>query len=500
MESHPSDPILLVKSLSKSFGGIKALDEVQFTLHRGEVHVLMGENGAGKSTLMKILMGLETADLGEITFAGEPWASRDVRDSLAKGISMIHQELQVVPELPVAENIFLGRESTRWLPGWLDDPGIYQKTNNLLTDLGMTLDAHAKMKYLSVAEMQMVEIAKAISHDAKIIIMDEPTSALSDKEVSTLFGIIKDLKSKGVAIIYISHKMDEIAQIADTVTVLRDGKYVGTKPASELDQNALITMMVGRTIESLFPETTGQKGEVVLSVKNLGIPGKFQDISFDLSAGEVLGLAGLMGAGRTEVARAIFGLDSLAEGTVFIKKKKVTIRSPEEAIRHGVGYVSEDRKGWGCIPGMSVQHTLSLSSLRDHLRGSLINGKSEHTAANRMVNDLHIKTASLSQSVLQLSGGNQQKVLIGKTLLAKPEIIIFDEPTRGIDIGAKHEIYKLIRQLTAGGIAILLISSELPEILGLCDRVVVLSQGRQTALLSREEMSQEKIMQHAVHS
>ncbi len=498
MESMSSNPILLVKSLSKSFGGIKALDEVQFVLHRGEVHALMGENGAGKSTLMKILMGLENADSGEIIFAGEPWESRDVRDSLARGISMIHQELLVVPELSVAENIFLGRENTRWLPGWLDDQSIYLKTKKLLAELGVALDARAKMKYLSVAEIQMVEIAKAISHDAQVIIMDEPTSALSDKEVAALFRIIKDLKAEGVAIVYISHKMEEIAQIADTVTVLRDGKYVGTKPAAELDQNTLIKMMVGRTIDSLFPEASDQRGEVILSVKNGSTPGKFHNINFDLRAGEVLGLAGLMGAGRTEVARAIFGLDSLAEGEIFIKNKKTTIRSPEEAIRQGIGYVSEDRKGWGCIPGMSVQHTMTLSSLRDYTRGGFIDEKDERAAASRMTKDLRIKTAGLSQPVLQLSGGNQQKVLIGKTLLAEPEIIIFDEPTRGIDIGAKHEIYKLIRQLTAQGIAVLLISSELPEILGLCDRVVVLSQGRQTAVLSGEEISQETIMQHAI--
>ena len=498
MESQSSNPVLHIKSLSKSFGGIEALDEVQFVLRRGEVHALMGENGAGKSTLMKILMGLEKADSGEIIFAGEPWESHDVRDSLAKGISMIHQELLVVPELTVAENIFLGRESTRWLPGWLDDPSIYQKTEKLLADLGVTLDAHAKMKYLSVAEMQMVEIAKAISHDAQVIIMDEPTSALSNKEVATLFKIIKNLKAKGVAMIYISHKMEEIAQIADTVTVLRDGKYVGTKSAAELYQNTLITMMVGRTIDSLFPESTNPKGEVVLSVKNLNTVGKFHDISFDLRAGEVLGLAGLMGSGRTEVARAIFGLDLLAEGEVFINNQKTTIRSPEEAIRYGIGYVSEDRRGWGCIPGMSVQHTMTLSSLRDHLRGGFIDEKSERAAADRMATDLRIKTVGLSQQVLQLSGGNQQKVLIGKTLLAEPEIIIFDEPTRGIDIGAKHEIYKLIRQLTARGIAVLLISSELPEILGLCDRIVVLSQGRQMAVLSGKQISQETIMQHAI--
>ena len=492
------DSILHIQNLSKSFGGTKALDNVQLALKAGEVHALMGENGAGKSTLMKILMGLERADSGEIIFEGKPWESHGVRDALGRGISMIHQELQGIPELTIAENMFLGREETHWVPGWLNDQSIDQKAKKLLSDLGVALDARTKMRYLSVAEMQMVEIAKAISHEAKIIIMDEPTSALSDQEVGTLFRIIKDLKSRGVAIVYISHKMEEIAQIADAVTVLRDGKYVGTLPAAELDGGTLIAMMVGRTIESLFPEATSQKGEVLLSIKNGSVAGQFHDISFDLHTGEVLGLAGLMGAGRTEVARAIFGLEPLTAGEIFIKNQKATIRSSEDAIRYGIGYVSEDRKGWGCIPGMSVQHTMTLASLADHGRGGFIDTKSEQTAANRMVADLRIKTAGLNQDVMQLSGGNQQKVLIGKTLLAGPQIIILDEPTRGIDIGAKHEIYKLIRQLTDKGIAVLLISSELSEIIGLCDRVLVLSQGRQTALLSGEEISQETIMQYAL--
>jgi inositol transport system ATP-binding protein len=498
MNSKTSEPLLRIDRLSKSFGGIKALDNVQLTLHVGEVHALMGENGAGKSTLMKILMGMESADSGEILFAGEPLKNRDVKEMLNKGISMIHQELQVVPELTVAENIFLGREETRWLPGWVDDQSIDQKATKLLADLGVTLDARTKMRYLSVAEMQMVEIAKAISHEAKIIIMDEPTSALSDQEVGTLFSIIRELKGKGVAIVYISHKMEEIAQIADVATVLRDGKYVGTLPAAELDASTLISMMVGRTIDSLFPESASRPGEVLFSIKSGGVSGQFHDVSFDIRAGEVLGLAGLMGAGRTEVARAIFGLEPLTEGEIYIENQKVAIRLPEDALRYGIGYVSEDRKGWGCIPGMSVQNTMTLSSLAAHVQGGFINTKSEQTAAHRMVADLHIKTAGLNQDVMQLSGGNQQKVLIGKTLLAEPQIIILDEPTRGIDIGAKHEIYKLIRSLTNQGIAVLLISSELPEIIGLSDRVVVLSQGKQTAVLSGSEINQETIMQYAI--
>jgi inositol transport system ATP-binding protein len=495
----PPEPLLQITHLSKSFGGIKALDDVQLTLHEGEVLALMGENGAGKSTLMKILMGLEKADSGEIIFRGEPLGSRDVKDTLEKGISMIHQELLVVPELSVAENIYLGRETTRGLPGWIDNRDIYQKTEALLSTLGVAINPRSRMKYLSVAEMQMVEIAKAISHNARIIIMDEPTSALSDKEVASLFRIIKDLKAQGVAMIYISHKMDEIAQIADTITVLRDGRYIATKPAAELDRNALIALMVGRQIDLLFPEAVGKKEEVLLSVRHLSQPGKFEDISFDLHAGEVLGLAGLMGAGRTEVARAIFGLDPLAGGEIFVKGQPVSIRSPRDAIRYGIGYVSEDRKALGCIPGMSVQHTLTLASLRDYTRRGFIETRHEQGAAELMVSELRIKTAGLQQGVMQLSGGNQQKVVIGKVLLARSDIIILDEPTRGIDIGAKHEIYKLIRQLTSRGIAVLMISSELPEIIGLCDRVLVLSQGRQTALLNQAEATQEAIMAHAVH-
>lgn len=494
-----SEPILQITHLSKSFGGIKALDDVQLTLHKGEVLALMGENGAGKSTLMKILMGLERADAGEILFEGEPLKSRDVKNTLKKGISMIHQELLVVPELTVADNIFLGRETTKWLPGWIDNQEIYKKAEDLLSTLGVTLAPRAKMKYLSVAEMQMVEIAKAISNDARIIIMDEPTSALSDKEVAALFRIIKDLKAKGVAIIYISHKMEEIAQIADTITILRDGQYIATKPAAELDRNALITLMVGRQIDLLFPDAIGKNEEVLLSVRNLTQLGKFTDVNFDLHAGEVLGLAGLMGAGRTEVARAIFGLDPLPKGEMYIKGQKVSIRSPQDAIQRGIGYVSEDRKALGCIPGMSVQHTLTLSSLNNYADRGFIVDRYERGAAELMVSELHIKSAGIEQGVMQLSGGNQQKVMIGKVLLAQPDIVILDEPTRGIDIGAKHEIYKLIRQLTKKGIAVLLISSELPEILGLCDRVLVLSQGSQTAVLSKEEATQERIMEYAVH-
>lgn len=498
-----SDYILRVKGISKSFSGVKALDDIHFDLKNGEVHALMGENGAGKSTFMKILIGLVTPDAGEILLEGENLIGRNVNETLKKGISMIHQEILIIPELTVAQNIFLGRErevsgKSGILSGWLNDSEINQRAAALLDRMGVNIAPKAKMRSLSVAQMQMVEIAKAVSNNAKVIIMDEPTSAISDKEVGTLFQIIRDLKAQGVGIIYISHKMDEIFRISDTITVLRDGKYIGTKSAVELDQNALIAMMVGREIDQMFPAATQPVGEEVISVQNLGKTGKFSNISFNVRSGEILGLAGLMGAGRTEIARAIFGLDQWDEGEVTIKQSPLRARTPREAIDRGIGYVSEDRKGLGFIPRMSVKDNITLSSMNNHRKGGFIDTHSEESVTEKMIADLKIKTAGTGQHVTYLSGGNQQKVVIGKVLLASPEIIILDEPTRGVDVGAKFEIYKLIRSLADRGMAIIMISSELPEILGLSDRILVLSKGKQTALLSKEEATQELIMRYAV--
>ncbi len=498
-----SDYILRVKEISKSFSGVKALDDIHFALKKGEVHALMGENGAGKSTFMKILIGLIAPDSGEVLLEEKSLTGSNVNETLKKGISMIHQEILVIPGLTVAQNIFLGRErevsgKSGILSGWLNDSELNRRAADLLDKMGGNIEPTAKMKHLSVAQMQMVEIAKAISNDAKVIIMDEPTSAISDKEVSTLFGIIRDLKAKGVSIIYISHKMDEIFQISDSITVLRDGKYVGTKPAAELDQNALIAMMVGREIDQMFPQATRPMGEEIISVRNLGKAGKFSNISFNVKSGEILGLAGLMGAGRTEIARAVFGLDQWDEGEISIKEMPLRARTPREAIDRGVGYVSEDRKGLGFIPRMSVKDNITLSSMHNHRKGGFINTHSEQSVTDQMVADLKIKTAGNGQHVTYLSGGNQQKVVIGKVLLASPEIIILDEPTRGVDVGAKFEIYKLIRSLADRGMAIIMISSELPEILGLSDRILVLSKGKQTALLSKAEATQELIMRYGV--
>ena len=494
----PSNPknILHVQNLSKAFFGVKALNNLQFELQKGEVHALMGENGAGKSTFMKILMGLLIPDSGDIIFEGESLKNSNVHENLQKGISMIHQEILIVPELTVAQNIFLGREIN--YRNWLNDKAINQNAQELLNLIGVNINARTKIKNLSIAEMQMVEIAKAISTNAKVIIMDEPTSALSNKEVSTLFKIIKDLKAKGVSIIYISHKMDEIYEIADRITVLRDGKYIATKNTSELDKNDLIALMVGREIDRLFPENISKKGEEVFSVENLSTKGKFEDINFEVHAGEVLGIAGLMGAGRTEIARAIFGLDKYDSGKFTLKGNKINIKSPKEAIEKGIGYVSEDRKVLGFIPAMSINENISLSSLANFSKAWFVNSTDEQEATTQLSNDLKIKSTSINQKVMNLSGGNQQKVVIGKVLLTSPSLVILDEPTRGIDIGAKFEIYKLINQLTDKGIAVIMISSELPEILGMSDRILVLSKGKQTALLSKQEATQEKIMHYAV--
>ncbi len=495
-----SEPILQITNLTKSYSGVKALDGVELTLEAGEVHALMGENGAGKSTFMKILIGLVNPDSGEIVFDGKILGNGGVRDIDRKGISMIHQEILLIPELTVAQNIYLGREKeiSGSKLGWLNDGVINAKAKELLTQLDVDIAPTTRMKQLSVAQMQMVEIAKAISNDARVLIMDEPTSAISDREVATLFRIIRDLKSRGVAIIYISHKMDEIFQISDTITVLRDGKYVGTKKASDLDSATLISMMVGREITNLYPDSVAQRGRSVLKVRDLGKKGVFANINFEVHAGEILGIAGLMGAGRTEIARVIYGLDRPDQGEVYIDDVPVRILSPDDALRHGIGYVSEDRKGLGFIPQMSVLQNMTLSSLANHRQGIFINAKSENSATHEMVSDLKIKSAGVGQQVTQLSGGNQQKVVIGKVLLASPKVVILDEPTRGVDVGAKFEIYKLIRSLTEKGIAVVMISSELPEVMGMSDRVMVLSKGKQTAMLSKELATQALIMKYAV--
>lgn len=491
----PTPFLLQIRNVSKSFAGVKALDGVRLDVEIGKVHALMGENGAGKSTLMKILGGLHQPDSGEIRFNGEPIRLRNPHEALRCGIAMIHQELLPFRNLSVAANIAMGRETTRWFPGCLDHPAMIREAENLLSRLGVSIRPDRPMRDLSVAEMQTVEIVKALAHKASVIIMDEPTTALSGREVAALFDVIRDLKQQGVAVIYISHKMDEIFRIADTITVMRDGCHVATLPASELDEDNLIRLMVGRTPAPRLDESA-KPGKFLLEVRHLASPGKFRDISFSLRRGEILGIGGLMGAGRTELVNAIYGLAPAAAGEIRIDERSVRIKCPADALRAGIALVSEDRKRFGFVPRMSVRQNLTLSSMRSRF----IDQRSETILADEQIRKFSIKVADRDQAVVNLSGGNQQKVIIAKALLTDPEILILDEPTRGIDVGAKAEIHSIITRLARSGKAILIISSELPELLSVSDRILVMREGELRAELDPLHTSQEEIMSFAMPS
>lgn len=489
------DYVLEMRDITKSFPGVKALDKVNLKVRAGTVHVLCGENGAGKSTLMKILSGEYRIDSGEMYFKGQRIDHQDTQSALEMGISMIHQELSPVLEMTIAENIFLGREPAQSpFNLFVDFQQMYADTQMLLDRLGLKYRPQQKMSELSIAGMQLVEIAKALSRGASLIIMDEPTSAISDAEVAMLFDQISDLKARGVAIIYISHKMDEIFQIADDITIIRDGQYVDSNAASQYDENKLISLMVGRTISSIFPKEDVEIGETVLEVKNITRHGVFRDVSFSIRKGEILGLAGLIGAGRTEVIRCIFGLDPLDEGQICLEGAPLKLASPSDAIRHGIAMVSEDRKAEGLVLCRSVQENIALANLKKFAPSLLINSKQEKQAALEMKSLLQIKTASLQTTAGNLSGGNQQKIVIAKWLLGDLKVLILDEPTRGVDVGAKSEIHRLMTQFAKQGLAIIMISSELPEILGMSDRVIVMHEGEVTGELSRKDASQESIM------
>ena len=489
--------ILRAENISKSFPGVKALDNVQISIERGKVHAVLGENGAGKSTLMKILIGMLTPDSGEIYYKGERIKFTSVHDAIKTGLSMIHQELLPFPELSIAENIFMGNEPTSKFLGWINQKEMNKSAALLMNKLGAKVSVTKAMKELSIAEMQMAEIAKAISNKAEIIIMDEPTSALSNREVDILFGIIEELKQQGIAIIYISHKLDEILRISDTITIMRDGKYITTCNKSELDHNQLIALIVGRELNSIFDKKEINPGEVVLSVTGL-TGAKFKEINFNVRRGEIVGIAGLMGSGRTEIVNAIYGLEKILKGEIIVKGKKVKIRSPRDAIKNSIGLVSEDRKKYGLVLTSTVKHNITIASLSKCSNGPFLNLKKENKIVDEQIQKLSIKTSSPDQIVNFLSGGNQQKIVISKVLLNDADIIIFDEPTRGIDIGAKSEIYKLMTQLVKDGKAIILISSELTEILGMSDRILVIHEGAIKVELSKAEATQELIMKHAM--
>ena len=485
--------ILRMQNIRKTFPGVVALDNVNLDVRSGTVHSLMGENGAGKSTLMKCLIGMYTPDEGTVELAGDIVRFKDTKDGLEHGISMIHQELSPVPEMMVAENIWLGREPRGRL-GLLSPAAMLRKTRELFDEWKIDIDPRARMKDLTVSKQQMVEIAKAISYDAKIIIMDEPTSAIPEREVAHLHGMIKRLTDFGVAIIYITHKMDEVFRISDDITVFRDGKHVGSYPAKELDRDKLIKLMVGRELTDLFPKEEAEIGEVVLSVKGLNRGAVVKDVSFELRRGEILGLAGLMGAGRTEVLETIFGIEKADSGEVVLNGKTLRIKQPSDAIRAGMALLTEDRKLNGIMGVLSVRDNITAAALpRYSPRGVLHVGEMRKDSEDQR-EKLRIKTPSLSQLIKNLSGGNQQKALISRWLLTVPDVLMIDEPTRGIDVGAKSEIHRLMSMLAQEGKAIIMVSSELPEVLGMSDRILVMHEGRISGELSREEANQESVM------
>ncbi|MEK6376477.1 MAG: sugar ABC transporter ATP-binding protein [Burkholderia gladioli] len=492
-------PLIALSGISKRFPGVLALDDCRFDLRAGEVHALMGENGAGKSTLMKILAGVYQKDEGEIRMDGRAVEIADPRTAQALGIGIIHQELNLMNHLSVAQNIFIGREPRGRLGVFVDEERLNRDAAAIFARMRLDLDPRTPVGQLTVAKQQMVEIAKALSFDSRVLIMDEPTAALNNAEIAELFRIIRDLLANGVGIVYISHKMDELRQIADRVTVMRDGKYVATVPMADTSMESIISMMVGRQLdtESRTPPDTSAN-EIALEVHGLSRGRTIRDVGFTLRRGEILGFAGLMGAGRTEVARAVFGADPIDAGEIRVHGRAVTIRTPADAVKFGIGYLSEDRKHFGLAVGLDVQNNIALSSMRRFLRrGLFLDARKMRDTAQGYVRQLAIRTPSVTQPARLLSGGNQQKIVIAKWLLRDCDILFFDEPTRGIDVGAKSEIYKLLDALAAAGKAIVMISSELPEVLRMSHRILVMCEGRVTGELSAAEATQEKIMQLA---
>ncbi len=487
---------LEVLHISKSFPGVLALDDISLQARRGSVLVLCGENGAGKSTLMKIINGIYQPDGGEIRIDGKRVHVRSPIQARKLGISMIFQELNFMPEMTVEESLFCGRLPMRGAV--VDWKAVRRRTIELLQKENLSYEPTARMKDLSVSDVQMLEILKAISIDASIIIMDEPTSAIMQREVERLFSKIADLKARGTCIIYISHKMDEVFKIADDITVLRDGRVVESRPRAELDIDKVISLMVGRKLNANFPKREVEIGEEALRVEHLTAPGAFQDISFNVHRGEIVGFAGLMGAGRTEVMRAIFGLDPLASGEILVHGKRVRIASVKDAKSAKIAMLSEDRRRYGLIPVRSVRENVSLSNLKQFIYGARLHRQKETRFVSALCDRLNVKTPTLKTVVEALSGGNQQKVVLGKWMLSEPDVLLMDEPTRGIDVGAKREIYKLMGDLAAEKRALVMVSSELPELIGMCDRIYVMCKGRISGELNRSEFTQEAIMRLAI--
>ncbi|MER2192622.1 MAG: sugar ABC transporter ATP-binding protein [Solibacillus sp.] len=486
-----------MKGITKAFSGNVVLNNVEFTLMNGEIHALMGENGAGKSTMMKILAGIYPRDNGDVLVDGKSYTFTSAKDAESLGIHVIHQELNILPHLSVAENLFLGKEKTVGRTGFLRTREMNKEAQALLSKLGLSIDVRQPAGSLSVGKQQIIEIAKAINSEAKYIVMDEPTAALTDREIETLFETIRELKAKGISFVYISHRMEEIFAICDRITILRDGEYVGVREIPKTTFDEIVQMMVGRELGERFPSRNATIGDVALEVKGLTCSSVCQDINFQIRKGEILAFAGLMGAGRTEVAQAIFGSRKRTKGDILIGGKKVSIKNPIQAMKHGIGFVTEDRKTEGLVLDFSIKENMFLTNLKMIARGGFIKRQQEQSQAAKYIEQLKIRCSDATQTVGSLSGGNQQKVVIAKWLGTNPDILILDEPTRGVDIGAKKEIYSIMNKLAEEGVAILMISSELPEVLGMADRVMVMQEGRQTAMLENADLTQETIMHYA---
>ena len=489
-----SDILLEMKNISKSFPGVKALDGVSLTVRRGTVHALMGENGAGKSTLMKCLFGINSGFEGEIFLEGKKVAFKNPKDALENGVAMVHQELNQATKRSVMDNIWLGRYPTR-LGFITSEREMLRRTKDIFDSLGISSDPHKIMSKMSVAERQMVEIAKAVSYDAKIIVLDEPTSSLTEREVSQLFRIIDTLRSRGCGIIYISHKMDEILKISDEITVMRDGKHIATEAVEDMTMEKIIKLMVGRELTNMFPEKTNTPGNILLRVEELSSKyNHVEDVSFYIREGEVVGLAGLAGAGRTEVIENLFGLSERLRGRIYLSDKEIKNRNPREAIKNGFALLTEERRATGIFGNLDIKENTTISSLRRHLKFGVLSERSRRKDTSWSIDSMRIKTAAQETQIRLLSGGNQQKVIFGRWLLTEPEVLMLDEPTRGIDVGAKFEIYQLINSLATKGKSVIVVSSELPELLGICDRIYVMSGGRISGEVDAKSTSQEEIM------
>ncbi|WHY72048.1 sugar ABC transporter ATP-binding protein [Fictibacillus enclensis] len=490
-------PLVQLSGIYKSFSDVHVLKDVNFEVRPGEVHALMGENGAGKSTLMKIMAGIYQRDKGTAMVKGKEVHFSSPKEAEEMGIGVVHQELNIIPYLTVTENLFLGKELTYGKSGILRTSAMRKQARKALEALGVKIDPDAVAGELSVGQQQMIEIAKVLETNSDCIIMDEPTAALTDREIEALFEVIEKLRNQGVGIVYISHRMEEIFRICDRISVLRDGNFIGTKTVSETDFDEIVSMMVGRELGERFPERQVTIGPERLRVENLSRNEYFEDIYFDVKQGEILGVAGLMGAGRTEIMEAIFGYKKKDSGTVYLDGQRLNISKPADAIAAGLAFVTEDRKDKGLVIGMTVRENFTLTNLKAVSNNGILSARSEQEETDRLIKKLHVKTSGREQTVKSLSGGNQQKIVIGKWVNNQPKVLILDEPTRGVDVGAKKEIYQIMNELTEQGVSIIMVSSELPEVLGMSDRILVIHEGKIAKIMHREEADQEKIMHAA---